>query len=100
MLVKHNRLYNISICYFKNMVNNKNMNNDDILQNLKDAGCDLKIAGNIISLINSGEKAPALNLIAKHRRQLLESLYENQKKIDCLDFLIFNLKQKTSSIKN
>ena len=79
------------------MVNNKNMNNDDILQNLKDAGCDSKIADNIISLIKADEKAPALNMLAKHRRQLITSLKEYQKKIDCLDFLVFNLKQNNKS---
>ncbi len=69
------------------------MNNYDIMKNLKDAGCDFKIADNIVSLIKADEKTPALNLLLKHKKQLLESLYENQKKIDCLDFLIFNLKQ-------
>lgn len=71
------------------------MNNDDILQNLKDAGCDSLIADNIIALIKSGDRIPALNLLAKHRRKLLNLLHNNQKKIDCLDFLIFNLKQKS-----
>ncbi len=93
MPVKYSSLYDISICYFKNIVNNENMNNDDILQNLKDAGCDSNITDNIIALIKTGDRMPVLNLLTKHRKQLLISLHEDQKKIDCLDFLIFNLNQ-------
>lgn len=68
------------------------MNTDDILQNLKDAGCDSIITDRIIVLLKSDEKNAALNLLAKHRTELLNLLHENQKKIDCLDFLVFNLK--------
>lgn len=93
MPVKYSSIYDISICYFKNIVNNENMNNDDILQNLKDAGCDSNITDNIIALIKTGDRMPVLNLLAKYRKQLLISLHEDQKKIDCLDFLIFNLNQ-------
>ncbi|MBS6603442.1 MAG: hypothetical protein KH301_06785 [Brachyspira sp.] len=67
---------------------------DDILQNLKDAGCDSTITDRVIVLLNSGDKVAALNLLAKHRTGLLDLLHENQKKIDCLDFLVFNLKQQ------
>lgn len=70
------------------------MSNDDILQNLKDAGCDSAITDRVIVFLNSGDKSAALNLLAKHRTGLLNLLHENQKKIDCLDFLVFNLKQK------
>lgn len=94
MPVKYRSVCDISICYFQNIVNNENMNDDDILQNLKDAGCDSNITDNIIALIKTGDRMPVLNLLAKHRKQLLISLHEDQKKIDCLDFLVFNLKQK------
>lgn len=93
MPVKYSSVCDISICYFQNIVNNENMNDDDILQNLKDAGCDYNITDNIIALIKTGDRMPVLNLLAKHRKQLLISLHEDQKKIDCLDFLIFNLNQ-------
>lgn len=70
------------------------MSNDDILQNLKDAGCDSVITDRVIVFLNSGDKSAALNLLAKHQTGLLNLLHENQKKIDCLDFWVFNLKQK------
>ncbi len=70
------------------------MNKDDILQNLKDAGCDCTITNKIILLLESDDKSAALNILTKHRAELLDLLHENQKKIDCLDFLVFDLKQK------
>lgn len=70
------------------------MYKDDVLQNLKDAGCDSLTADKIFTLIESGDRINALNLLGKQRIQLLNLLHENQKKIDYLDFLIFNLTQK------
>lgn len=70
------------------------MNYDNILQNLKDAGCAQPIINEILMLINSGSNTCALKLLAKHKTELLKSLHENQKQINCLDFLIFQIKQK------
>lgn len=66
------------------------MDKVDILQNLKDAGCDKNFIEEFLSL----EEKAQLNLLARHRNSLLDSLHNNQKQIDCLDYLIFNLKQK------
>lgn len=68
------------------------MTKDDILQNLKDAGCDSTIIDRIIILLDSDDKASVLNLLVKHRIGILDLLHKEQKKIDCLDFLVFNLK--------
>lgn len=68
------------------------MDNNNILQNLKDAGCNSLIIDKFFLFIDSGKTISALKLLDNHRKRLLNSLHENQKKIDCLDFLIFNLK--------
>lgn len=70
------------------------MNRDYIEQNLKDAGCNTITIDKILLLIDSGKEDIAMKLLASHKLELLTSLHENQKKIDCLDFLIFNLKQR------
>jgi len=70
------------------------MDKNDISQNLKDAGCDLTTINEFFRLKNTGQKQELLHLLSKHKTVLLESLYENQKKIDCLDFLIFSLKER------
>lgn len=99
MLVKHKGLSNISICYLQEIVNNKFMsinenNYNNILQNLKDADCDSNLIKKFFELDKDNNTKEQLKLLAKHRRELLNLLHLSQKKIDCLDFLIFNLKQQ------
>lgn len=33
-----------------------------------------------------------LVLLEKHRKKLLDAVHENQKKIDCLDYLIYQVR--------
>lgn len=63
------------------------MNNKNILENLKDAGCEQ----NFINEFFKYDKKTQLNLLKNHRINLLDRLHESQKQIDCLDYLIFNL---------
>lgn len=71
------------------------MDKDKIIQNLKDAGCEQILIDEFFKL----EKSTQFSLLAKHRTKLLDTLHRNQKQIDCLDFLIFDLKQKVQSSK-
>lgn len=65
------------------------MDSDCVIENLKDAGCELFLIDRFLKL----EKREQLKLLAAHRKQLLDKLHINQKQIDCLDYLIFNLEQ-------
>jgi len=69
------------------------MDKGNIFQNLKDAGCDSFLIKEFFRLKNSGQVNELFRLLSKHKSKLLETLHENQKKIDCLDFLVFDLKQ-------
>jgi len=69
------------------------MDKDNIVQNLQDAGCGSLLIDEFFRLKNLGKNEELFSLLSKHRAKLLESLFENQKKIDCLDFLIFNMKK-------
>ena len=62
-----------------------------VVQNLKDAGCDDGTIAAFMKAINSGRLAEGLKLLSMHRRSLLEDLHEDQKQIDCLDYLIYQL---------
>ncbi len=68
------------------------MNNEnDMIQNLKDAGCD---DGTIVAFITDLKEkriADGLKLLAVHRRSLLEEIHKDQKQIDCLDYLVYNI---------
>lgn len=94
MLYGHILTYNISICYLLKPVNNKNMNIEKLIQNLKDSNCSEDLIEEIVTLDNKGEISNELKLLERHRKNLLEKLHQNQKYIDNLDYLIFNFREK------
>ena len=74
--------------------NNKNMNIEKLIQNLKDSNCSEDLIEEIVTLDNKGEISNELKLLERHRKNLLEKLHQNQKYIDNLDYLIFNFRKK------
>lgn len=66
------------------------MDKDNISENLKDAGCDSLLIEEFFRLDMKGQ----LNLLSKHKSKLLQNLREAQKRIDCLDYLVFNLQHQ------
>lgn len=76
-----------------------NMNNENaIIQNLKDAGCDENTIQTFVEDLREEKVAEGLKLPAVHRRSLLDVLHKDQQQIDCLDYLIYNL-EKSQKIK-
>lgn len=69
------------------------MDKESILQNLKDAGCNDSMIDKILDLLSDIHNQEIFRLLSDHRGKLLDELHKNQKQIDCLDFLIFTLKQ-------
>lgn len=65
-----------------------------VLQNLKDAGCDDEVVKTFMKLVETGEKQKQYRLLEKHRRNLLEKVHNREKQIDCLDYLVFQMKKK------
>lgn len=97
MPVKHKPPSTISICYLQIIVNNKNMDKfkrQELEQNLIDSGCTQAVIEEFLLIYEQGRVKNSLRLLAKHRAELLIDLHNCQKKIDCLDYLIFNLKQQ------
>lgn len=64
-----------------------------VITNLVDAGCDNDQIERFVSLIEQGKAEDGLALLAKHRKHLLDLYHADQKKIDCLDYLIFQMKK-------
>jgi hypothetical protein len=70
---------------------------DAILQNLRDAGCDEKLIRDYRNIADRplaeatacGQQAM---LLAGYRKELLDQLHEDQKRIDCLDHLLYQLR--------
>lgn len=65
-----------------------------LYQNLIDAGCDPEMAQQCVLLAKEKNIAALRRLLSHHRTILLDTVHENQKRIDCLDFLIYHLRKE------
>lgn len=68
-------------------------NDEDILMNLQDAGCDDKIIKKYFQLQEMGRRTEQIRLLSLHRASLLDEIHEEQQKLDCLDYLIYAMKE-------
>ncbi|MDT4533693.1 hypothetical protein [Eisenbergiella tayi] len=66
---------------------------DAIVQNLKDAGCSAGIIENFLRYFDENQKEKQLELLEIHRNQLLTQIHKEEKKISCLDYLIYQIKK-------
>jgi len=64
-----------------------------VITNLVDAGCNSELISQFMNLLECGDKESGLSLLTKHRRFLLECYHADQKRIDCLDYLIYRLRK-------
>lgn len=63
----------------------------DVVTNLVDAGCDNELIEQLMDLLKTGRKEAGPSLLTKHRRYLLDCYHANQKRIDCLDYLLYQM---------
>lgn len=75
----------------------KNESVESIIQNLKDAGCDCETIEKFMVDLKKGKEASGLKRLAAHRKNLLNSLHQKQKCIDCLDYLVYQIKKQTNN---
>ena len=64
-----------------------------VITNLIDAGCDDTQIEQFMGLIAQGKEREGLDLLAKHRKHLLDCYHADQKKIDCLDYLVYSMRK-------
>ena len=58
-------------------------------RNLRDAGCCDEFIREFTELGRGGKEAEQRRMLAKRRAELLDELHESQRRIDCLDYLIY-----------
>jgi len=63
-------------------------------QNLIDAGCSKDLIETCMDLAKANKWKRLLPLLAKQRINLLDSVHDGQKQIDCLDFLVYSINKK------
>lgn len=69
-----------------------------ILQNLADAGCDRQTAEEFLSCFHSQNRLKQFQLLEAHRKRLLEAMHLAQRRIDCLDYLVYQLEKEDPSL--
>lgn len=63
-------------------------------QNLVDAGCDEKMTEQCMTLAKEHRKGDIFPLLSAHRTALLKAVHTDQRRIDCLDFLVYTMRKK------
>lgn len=65
-----------------------------ILRNLNDAGCSSTMKDTFLQLQHEGKTKQLLSLLTSQRTTLLRRVHMNQTRLDCLDHLIYCLKNE------
>ena len=64
-----------------------------IVQNLEDAGCAPDTIECCITCMEQGKKTELLKHLDAHRAGLLNRVHEEQRQIDCLDYLVYQIRR-------
>ncbi len=63
-------------------------------ENLRDIGLDEERIDRCVLLQREGRSAELLAALQSSRRELLSGIHAEQKKLDCLDYLVYQLRRK------
>ena len=66
---------------------------ENIIQNLKDAGCSKSQIEECMDYVGKNERNGVLKLLRQQRNVLLDGLHEKQRMIECLDYLVYQIKK-------
>ncbi len=69
--------------------------NDKTACCLRDAGCDETLIG---AIADAPSGCARMQLLKEHRRKLLGDIHAGQKRLECLDYLIYRLQNDDDDI--
>ena len=69
-----------------------------VIQNLKDAGCNQETIDQFMDCLKRGALSEQLQVLSRYRRSLLDKIHIEQKRIDCLDYLVYQIEQHKVAI--
>lgn len=70
-----------------------NMTTQDLILNLRAAGFEEELIEAYLTCWKAGETQAQLKLLSHKRESLLELVHRREKQIDCLDYLVYQIKQ-------
>lgn len=68
-------------------------------ENLRDAGCDLDTIRRCEVLAQGQKEAELMRILSQHRRALLDAVHQNERRLDCLDYLIYQIENQDKKAK-
>lgn len=68
-----------------------------LLQNLQDAGCTQDIIEQFIKNYDADNSVNQISILAEYRNNLLSRVHEEQNKLECLDYILFQLRKEKNS---
>ncbi len=72
------------------------MSEEQIYECLADTGCNKELIKQFEACRSSGRQKEQLRLLGDYRHLLLERIHAEQKKLDLLDYLVWNVKTNAS----
>lgn len=70
---------------------NMQASKEALTQNLKDAGCDAAL---IDRCVKAQHRSEVLHMLAAHRCSVLDAVHDEQDRLDCLDYLIYKIRNE------
>lgn len=68
-----------------------------IKRNLVDAGCDAAQIKQFLELEEKRKRQEQYRFLVAYKLELLKKLHENERQIDCLDFLVYSMQQEDNT---
>lgn len=65
-----------------------------VIRNLKDADCSRRDIDQFLALYQAGRTQEQLALLALHRQKLLDKVHAEEKRINCLDYLVYQIRKQ------
>ena len=67
---------------------------DAVIENLKDAGFGERAISEFLDCVEAGDTNRQLKLLSCHRAKLLKHIHADEERINCLDYLVYQIKKK------
>ena len=64
-----------------------------VMQNLIDAGCSKDMIDDLMKQLAEDDMESLLQMLEKHRACLLSMVHQKEKQIDCVDYLLYQIKR-------
>ena len=70
-----------------------NSSDSYVVQNLLDAGFDLECTKRFMECKRTGQYDEQVKMLSAQRRRLLDNVHKEEKRIACLDYLVYAMKK-------